>query len=287
MNFHGRGFLARALKAVRAARASGLTGKLRSLHLFILRSRLRLGAEPAPPPLFRGRLSALNPPAARLLLAGGRAREAGTALAATLREFPLDENACGLMAEALLCSGREDEAFRLMRGKARSLRSPGFRAWLGQLLLFTGRYAGALRELGPGKGGASPMSRCWRGAALAALGRTGEALRELRAALAADPDDLEARIWLAEALLRSGRSAAAAEEAGKALAREPGNPWALILAGLSAQGRGDAALRKAARILRGPAARAAGAGWALGALERARGCRRSERHFIRMATGGT
>lgn len=285
MNFHDAGLLRGAIAGARLRREPGLAAKLRTLHLFILNSRLRPGADAPPPPVFKARLSALNPPAARLLLAGGRAREAEAALAETLRAFPLDENACGLMAEALLCSGRGTEAFRLMAGKARALRSPGFRAWRGQLLLFTGRYAEALRELGPGKGGASPMSACWRGAALSALGRTGEALRELRAALSADPDDLEARVWFAETLLKSGRSSAASAEARKVLNKEPGNPWALLISGLARPGGGNAPFRRAARTLTG---RGAGAGpdLARALLEKARGCRRCEKHFLGLAKGG-
>ncbi|HNT97364.1 MAG TPA: tetratricopeptide repeat protein [Elusimicrobiales bacterium] len=284
MSFYDAGMLRewlRAVSSVRKARLPAAAARLRELHLFMLRARLEPRGRAAAPAVFSGRLSAMNPAAARLLLASGRPAEAARALAPALKNFPGDENACGLAAEALLCSGKSGRAFAFLARKSRALRSPSFEAWRGQLLLFAGRYEEALRALRPGAGGRSPMSHCWRGAALAKLGRRKAAAAELRKALAVNGADLEARTWLAETLLLQGRLREAAEEADRVL----NSPWALLISGLASPARQEFFFSRAALLLPGRK-KAGDRAWALGLLERARGCRRCEGHFLALASGG-
>jgi len=112
MSFYDAGMLRewlRAVSSVRKARLPAAAARLRELHLFMLRARLEPRGRAAAPAVFSGRLSAMNPAAARLLLASGRPAEAARALAPALKNFPGDENACGLAAEAVR---HFNEAFR-------------------------------------------------------------------------------------------------------------------------------------------------------------------------------
>lgn len=287
LNVHDAAMIAGASRAAAAAKASGGARRLRRLHLFLLRSRA--GRPAGAPPFFKGPLSIMNAHCADPLLEAGRARAAAALLAEAVKNFPLDEYSCGKLAEALLALGRDAEAFALMRAKEPAFRSPGFSAWLGQLLLLTGRYAEAQAQLSRRPAAASPMSVCWLGAARLKLGRTRSALALLRRA-AADRSDLEAALWLAEALRLSGKTAQAYREVRRVLAAAPSHPFALLagalLSALSGRDR-DAdkfydAFRKGPGRLFGPP-RSFARDWAAAALLRAGGCRRPENYMAAIA----
>jgi len=290
LNIQDPAFIKKALKKAAAAKAGRETAGIKALHLFILRSRA--GKPPGKPPLFRGRLSIMNTHCAQALLEAGRPREAAGLLAETENNFPLDEYCCGKLAEALLCSGREKEALALMAHKAPLLRTPGFSAWRGQLLLLCGKYALAAAELKKKPAAASPMSLCWLGAALLKLGKPAAAEGLLKRAVKETPSDLEAAAWLAETLRISKKPAAALKAAQRVLALAPAHPWALLNGALlnGENGSGTEARRLFRRFSAGPGSlmgppRDFSAGWALSALERAGGCRRPEPYFISLAAG--
>lgn len=289
INVHDAALVRAALSRVRAAAAARPAARLKALHLFILRSRAGLPA--GAPPFFRGRLSIMNAHCADALLETGKAAAAARLLRETVKNFPLDEYSCGKLAEALLALGRGTEAFPLLSAKARALRSPGFSAWRGQLLLLTGRYAEAAAALRRPPASLSPMAACWLGAAELRLGRTGAALR-LLARAAADRRDLEAGVWHAEALRAAGRHAAAQAEVRRVLSLSHSHPWALLLGSLLSYEAGSlpragelfARFRKGRGAMLNPPPRF-DAAWAGRALSRAGGCRRHERHFIAVAAG--
>lgn len=287
LNIHDRGIIGRALPRVAAAKASGPAARLKALHLFILRSRA--GRAAGSPPFLKGRLSIMNAHCADALLAAGKAPEAARLLSETVVNFPADEYSCGKLAEALLCQGRAREAFALMKKKEPLLRSRGFYAWHGQLLLLAGRYSEAEAKLENSPAASSPMAPCWLGAAKLKLGKTGPALRLLRKA-AANRSDLEAALWLAEALRLAGKPADALPEVRRVLDAAPAHPWGLLAGALlsSKTGRGPDAERLFAAFLEGPGKalkppRRFSAAWAEAALERAGGCRRPESYFIAIA----
>lgn len=285
INISNPGFIRRSLRALSGARAPAGAGALKALQLFVLRSAAGLPA--GEPPLLRGRLSIANVHAARALLEAGRESPAARLLAETVKNFPNDEYACGKLAEALLCGGLEKEALTFLAGKAAAIRSPGFAAWRGQLLLAAGRQGEAAAVLASPPAALSPMSGCWLGAALLRIGSGEAALELLRpAARSGEP---EAALWLAEALRQEGKNEAALRAAETALAPDHTHPWALLTAGLLCLETGRA--RRGRRLL---AAFAAGKGralnpparvdaaWAARALGSS-SCRRPELHFLRLA----
>ena len=287
LNIHDPAFIKKALKAVSAAKG-GKADAIRSLHLFILRARS--GKPAGKPPFFRGRLSIMNTHCADALLGSGRAREAARLLSETEKNFPLDEYCCGKLAEALLCSGRKKEALALMKRKESRLRSPGFSAWHGQLLLLCGSYSEAAARLKSGPAARSPMSLCWLGAALLKLKGPAAAIPLLRRAARNDPSDLEAAAWLAEALRLAGDARGALKSAYLILTQAPSHPWALLTGALLnwQAGRREEARLMFRKFSAGPGRLTApprnfSPAWALAALERAGGCRRPEAHFIRLA----
>jgi len=290
LNIHDSKFIKKALRKVLAEKAAGSAAKIQALHLFILHGRI---GEPAGlPPLFTGRLSIINTHCAQPLLETGRPRKAVKLLQETLKYFPRDEYCCGKLAEALLCSGRSKDAFALMERKEKVLRSPGFSAWHGQLLLLCRKYGKAADKLGKPPAAASPMSLCWLGAALLKLRGPAAAEKLLRRA-SGNPRDLEATAWLAEALRLSGKNREALKTSERALAADPAHPWVLLNAALLNWESGN---RTVARRLFRKFSRGAGRflepppeftpAWALAALERAGGCRRHERHFLSLAASG-
>jgi tetratricopeptide (TPR) repeat protein len=287
MNIWDSRFLKRALRQVLKEQAIGKAARLRALHLFLLSSSA--GRPLGRPPLFRGPLSVINAHSGRALLEAGREKEAARLLKEAVKNFPRDEYCCGELGEALLCCGLSAQALRLMQTKAAALRSPGFSAWQGQLLLTCARYAEAAAVLARKPAAASPMSLCWLGAASLRLGKTAAALALLQKAAAADPADAEARLWLAEGERAAGRNTAALSAAQDALALKPAHPWALLtVAFLTLRaGRAAAARRLYARFAAGPGRAlnpppALEPAWTQAALDRS-SCRRQELHFLRLA----
>jgi len=105
------------------------------------------------------------------------------------------------------------------------------RAWKGQMLLWSGRYARALSVLSRVPE-SSPYALCWKGAALYKLGRKAQALTVLDATLSRSPDDLEARIWRGEVLLSLGRRDEARRDVDAAIAVAPQSGYAHVLRAL-------------------------------------------------------
>ena len=155
--------------------------------------------------------------------------------------WPANELACGKLAEAMFCGGKKEAALDFLASRQGLIKSPGFRAWRGQLMLFSGRYEESVRELQRPIAAGNPLGWCWRGAALFKLGRNGPAMKDLFAAIKIDPDDFEARVWRAE-LLRTGKEPARAlEDLDSVLRKMPKHPWALANLALLAADRGDRA----------------------------------------------
>ena len=171
----------------------------------------------------------------------GRARAAFSAAAAS----PLSrtQSLCRL-AEVELCSGRRAAGFALFDRALREAHFshlPGLRAWKGQMLLFTGRYAEAEKLLAEAGRASDDAAWCWRGAALARLGRLREALSELDKAVSLFPTDLEALVWRGEVLRLLGRYRDCAADQSAVLRKRPGYPWALVNMGLCRLALGDGA----------------------------------------------
>jgi len=147
------------------------------------------------------------------LIAAGRAGEAVGPLQAALRRQPRDALAHALLGLALASTGEfERAAFHAQR--AREL-SPSDADVLGHL-----------------------------GTVYGMIGRTGDSIGAFRAALAADPDHLNAIEGLASLLAMEQAHAEVAALASHALTLQPGDgPFTVMLAGSrNAVGRGDEAL---------------------------------------------
>lgn len=278
--------ISRALAGVKSAlkRLRGPARELAARHLFILAEKAGLAPAFVPPRPGPGAL--LCVPSARVLLDRLEFRKAEAVFRAAAEAWPDSEQACGKYAETLFCSGKEEAALELLAGKQRVIRSPGFRAWRGQLLLFRGRYGEAVKELeGPIASG-NALGWCWRGAARFKLGRSGPALADLCTAVGLDPYDLEARVWRAE-LLRTGKEyKKALQDLRLTLRIMPAHPWALANLALLSAETGDTAAFSAARARLGGIVRAGRAGRGnepaalAGLLERLRGVRRHEPRFF-------
>lgn len=160
--------------------------------------------------------------AAETALNLGACAEAAEVFRRLLRVEPHNLQARGRLAETLLCLGRRQEALAAF-GKS---GDPSLAVWHGELLLWLGRYAQALKKFSaPGAGG-HHLAWCWRGAALFKAGRLAEALENLDRAVALRPGDTEALVWRAEALEVDGRRGAALADLKAALEINPGNFWA-------------------------------------------------------------
>lgn len=151
-----------------------------------------------------------------VLLQRGRL-PAALAAFARARRWPgaLHWKSYGLMGEALLCAGKEREAFALLercRAEAPDYERPAAAAWKGQLLLWLGRYRRALAVLEPAAEAGATWGLGWLGAAQLKVGEPALGLKSVERCLELHPDDHEAVIWKAECLraLRRPREALAA-----------------------------------------------------------------------------
>ncbi len=149
------------------------------------------------------------------------------------------------MAEALMADGavarglREFERAAAVSSDVRARRA--VTTWHGAALLWAGRYREALEKLDEGAAiGTKIWVNCWRGAAYLKLGRRREALADLDAAIATDPQDLEAHLWRGEARRLMGRTTAALRDLDRALALDPGYVWAYFNRALARDDAGDA-----------------------------------------------
>lgn len=150
--------------------------------------------------------------------------------------------AAGRLAELLVCSGRAREGLALFDralAGAHYSQVPGLLCWKGQMLLFTGRYAEALKALTGGGRRGDDAAWCWRGAALAMLGRRQEALDDLRKAVELFPTDQEALAWLGETLELGGRPREALRFFRRALGPAGNHPWAALGLGTAGAALGE------------------------------------------------
>ena len=242
LNIQDLRLLEPALSGVEAVMKNlhGPAKNLARLHRFCLAEKTGRRCSFKPPRLSRSAEVWLYLPAAEKLLDRLEFKKAENIFRAVVDSWPANELACGKLAETLFCSGRSDAALKLMLKKQRLIRSPGFRAWRGQLLLYAGRYKEAVKTLDGPIAAGNELGWCWRGAALCKLGRHKQALRDLDTAISINPDDLEARIWRAEVLRVLKMTAKAIEDLKRTLTVIPGHPWALAdLALLFLLGRED------------------------------------------------
>lgn len=149
------------------------------------------------------------------------------------------------MAEALMADGKVDPGLREFE-RAASLATDvrarrAVTTWHGAALLWAGRYRAALAKLDEGAAiGTKIWVNCWRGAAHLLLGERRKALADLDAAIATDPQDLEAHLWRGEALRLMGRTAEALRDLDRALELDPGYAWARFDRALARDDAGDA-----------------------------------------------
>ncbi|MBI5881826.1 MAG: tetratricopeptide repeat protein [Elusimicrobia bacterium] len=180
---------------------------------------------------------------AQLFRGNDSQEEAAERFAAALRSKP-DAFWCrGRLAEALLCLGREREAFAqfdLARSSQRSADVQAqIRAWRGEALLWLGRCKRAVRELDRAMDGGSQLAVCWRGAARMLLDDPAGAQEDLDRAVRLDPADGEAFLWRGELHRRLGRFPESLADLDKAVALNAG-PWARVNRALARAALGDA-----------------------------------------------
>lgn len=180
-----------------------------------------------------------------------RIAQAAAEFEAALRSRPDAFWARGRLAEALLCLGRESEAFAEFDRAEAALEGAKakahLRAWRGEALLWLGRYAEALEPLDAAAGAGSELAFCWRGGARLLLGDHAGAEADLDAAVGLDPGDAEARLWRGELYRRTGRLAAARVELARAAALDAG-PMAGVNLALAGRPRAERARALEARL---------------------------------------
>lgn len=142
--------------------------------------------------------------------------------AAAKASRPADWTALCFLGETLLCRRRARAglaAFAAARRAAPPASRADALAWEGEMRLWLGRPAEALRILEEAIERGAIYAEGWKGGALVLLGKAQEALAALERAIARTPHDAESRTWKAEALLHLGRPRQALAEADRALAR--------------------------------------------------------------------
>ncbi|MFA6317306.1 MAG: tetratricopeptide repeat protein [Elusimicrobiota bacterium] len=135
------------------------------------------------------------------------------------------------IAEAALCQGEAARALKTMDGLISDLK--GYEAaaalgWKGELRLWCGDYAGALKDLTESLRGGAHMSMCWRAACLYKLGKPDAALSELDAYLKKWDCDQEGLIWRGEIKRRQGRHKEALQDLDAAVRLRNSPLWAHI-----------------------------------------------------------
>jgi tetratricopeptide (TPR) repeat protein len=146
-------------------------------------------------------------------------RGAREAFALALASPPPEADAFGRLAEAELCLGRERQAFGwLAKGlKACPDQEGALLAWRGELKLFTGDYAGALKDLKAAASRKAYYAHTWLALALLKTGRPAPALAAANRAVAANPKDGEALVVRGEILRLKGDTAGARADLLRAL----------------------------------------------------------------------
>lgn len=187
------------------------------------------------------------------LLTGGKdgCADAAAEFEAALRSRPDAFWARGRLAEALLCLGRERDAFaefdRAEAGLEGEKAKAQVRAWRGEALLWLGRCAEALGPLELAVNAGSELAFCWRGGARLLLGDHAGAASDLDAAVGLDPADAEARLWRGELYRRTGRKKEALAELRRAADLGAG-PLAGVNLALAGAPRGEEARLLEARL---------------------------------------
>lgn len=178
--------------------------------------------------------------AGRLQVHFGRLTEAVSSFDAALKCKPDDWMILCAKAECLACLGNYRGAHAVFKTALR--RSPGagdsIGAWRGEILLWQGKYAAAVKVLDEALASCPPFAYSWRGIASHKLGNRAAALDDLKKALAYNPRDLEALVYRAE-IARLEKDQALAERLLRdALSENPLYFWALANSALIALARG-------------------------------------------------
>jgi len=146
------------------------------------------------------------------------------------------------LGETLLCKGEIRlglAQFKSAYSAAPAAEKESVLAWEGEMRLFLKQYPRAVRLL---KNNSCLHAACWLGAAYLEMGDFENALIELEKAVAASPDDAEARTWLGEAYRRCGRRSEALRELKLAASLSGGkerNVWVCLNKALLFADSGD------------------------------------------------
>lgn len=169
-------------------------------------------------------------------------KEAEADFRAVLATTPRFWKTKAYIAEAALCQGERARALKTMDALVKGLK--GYEAaaalgWKGELRLWCGDYAGALRDLTDSLRGSAHMSMCWRAASLYKLGKPDQALSELDAYLQKWDCDQEGLIWRGEIKRKQGRIREAVEDFDAAVRLRNAPLWAHVNRALANAARRD------------------------------------------------
>ncbi len=180
---------------------------------------------------------------ARRLLAGGRPQEAAALMNGVLSALPSCVPALEIMAEALLDSGRLDEAYSALRTALLGNEKPELLMNLGEVEVRRNN-PNAAREAFRRAVDLDPRNdRAWAATGLLAarLGDTSAARDAIDKALALNGTLFEARVVRAQLALADGDAAAALQHIQRALQVRPDDPWASGWAGVAHLAAGNLA----------------------------------------------
>ncbi len=180
---------------------------------------------------------------ARRLLAGGRPQEAAALMNGVLSALPSCVPALEVMAEALLDSGRLDEAYSALRTALLGNEKPELLMNLGEVEVRRNN-PNAAREAFRRAVDLDPRNdRAWAATGLLAarLGDTSGARDALDRALTLNGTLFEARVARAQLALADGDAAAALQHLQRALQVRPDDPWASGWAGVAHLAAGNLA----------------------------------------------
>lgn len=180
---------------------------------------------------------------ARRLLAGGRPQEAAALMNGVLSALPSCVPALEVMAEALLDSGRLDEAYSALRTALLDNDKPELLMNLGEVEVRRNN-PNAAREAFRRAVDLDPRNdRAWAATGLLAarLGDSSGARDALDKALALNGTLFEARVVRAQLALAESDVAAALQHLQRALQVRPDDPWALGWAGVAHLAAGNLA----------------------------------------------
>ncbi|MFH1177883.1 MAG: tetratricopeptide repeat protein [Acidobacteriota bacterium] len=180
---------------------------------------------------------------AQLLLAQGRPHDAEALMQGVRAVMPTCVEAFGVLGEALLESGKLDEAYSFLATATMSNDKPELRRLLGEVELRRGNLAQARDAFRRAAEAASSDDRAWAALGLvAARMDDGASAREaLDRALQANGTLFEARVVRAQLALAEGQTGLALQHLQTALRQRPEDPWALGWLGVAHLLAGNAA----------------------------------------------